>query len=66
VFGLGVWCLVLAGGDSGACGGACGGNRGGGAVVVVGGLRARPFVGKSSCFKHISSDWVNPLDHRIV
>jgi len=57
--GLGVWCLVLAGG-------ACGGNRGGGVVAVVGGLRARPFVGKSSCFKHISPDWVNPLDHRIV
>jgi len=30
----GVWCLVLVGGDSGACSG----NRGGGAVAVVGGL----------------------------
>ena len=63
MFGLGVWCLVFAGGDSGACGG----NRGGGVVAVVGGLHcALPFVGKSSCFKHISPDWVNPLDHRIV
>ncbi|XP_068475173.1 uncharacterized protein [Phaseolus vulgaris] len=44
---LGVWCLVLAGGDSGACGG----NRGGGAVAVavVDGLHGSysPFVGVS-------------------
>jgi len=55
---------VLAGGDSGACGG----NRGGGVVAVVGGLHCSysPFVGKSSCFKLISPDWVNPLDHWIV
>jgi len=48
---LGVWCLVLAGGDSGACGG----NRGGGTLDVVGGLHGlySPFVGKSSCFKHL-------------